>query len=222
MIQIPYIRHELSFPPLDSATDEGLLAYGGDLSANRLLLAYKSGIFPWYNFNDPILWWSPNPRSVLFTNEFILRKSLKKRMKHFEIRYNTAFAQVMQECGKIPRKGQDGSWIIPEIIDAYSVLHDMGYAHSIEAWQEGELVGGLYGVCIGKMFFGESMFAKVRDASKVAFAHLIDNLKKEGYEIIDCQIPSPHLKSLGAREISRDDFLQILNEQISNNGNFQF
>jgi len=222
LIQIPYIRHELSFPPLDSATDEGLLAYGGDLSANRLLLAYKSGIFPWYNFNDPILWWSPNPRSVLFTNEFILRKSLKKRMKHFEIRYNTAFAQVMQECGKIPRKGQDGSWIIPEIIDAYSVLHDMGYAHSIEAWQEGELVGGLYGVCIGKMFFGESMFAKVRDASKVAFAHLIDNLKKEGYEIIDCQIPSPHLKSLGAREISRDDFLQILNEQISNNGNFQF
>lgn len=215
MIQIPYIRHELSFPPLQSATDEGLLAYGGDLSADRLLLAYKSGIFPWYNSNDPILWWSPDPRLVLFTDEFILRKSLKKRMKHFEVRYDTAFTQVMQECAKINREGQEGSWIIPEVIEAYSVLHDIGYAHSIEAWQDGELVGGLYGVCIGKMFFGESMFAKVSDASKVAFAHLIDNLKKEGFEMIDCQIPSPHLKSLGAREISRIEFILLLENQIN-------
>ena len=214
MIQIPYIGYELSFPPVDTATPEGLLAYGGDLSPNRLLLAYRSGIFPWYNSNDPILWWSPDPRLVLFLDEFILRKSLKKRMKHFEIRYDTAFAKVMQECGSIVREGQKGSWIIPEIIEAYSVLNDMGYAHSIEAWQEGELVGGLYGIAIGKMFFGESMFAKVSDASKVAFAHLVQRLKEEGFDMIDCQISSEHLKSLGAREISREEFLKRLQSKI--------
>ncbi|MDF1879950.1 leucyl/phenylalanyl-tRNA--protein transferase [Sulfurimonas sp. MAG313] len=205
-----YIQHELSFPCVESATQEGLLAYGGDLSANRLLLAYRSGIFPWYNINDPILWWSPNPRLVLFLDEFILRKSLKKRMKHFEIKYDTAFMELITECGKVPRDGQDGSWIIPEIVEAYSILNDMGYAHSIEAWQDGELVGGLYGVAIGKMFFGESMFAKVNDASKVALATLIEKLQKEGFSIIDCQVPTQHLKSLGAREISRQSFINIL------------
>ena len=214
MIQIPYIRDELSFPPVDSATPDGLLAYGGDLSPSRLLLAYKSGIFPWYNSNDPILWWSPDPRSVLFLDEFILRKSLKKRMKNFEIKYDTAFTQVMQECGNISRDGQKGSWIIPEIIEAYSALHEMGYAHSIEAWQDGELVGGLYGVVIGKMFFGESMFAKVSDASKVAFANLVQRLKEEGFDMIDCQIPSEHLKSLGAREITRNEFVQHLQSKL--------
>ncbi len=214
MIKIPYLRHELSFPPVDSATDDGLLAYGGDLSPERLLLAYKSGIFPWYNAGEPILWWAPDPRFVLFLDEFVLRKSLKKRMKHFEIRYDTAFSEVMRECGSIEREGQKGTWIIPELIEAYSVLHDMGYAHSIEAWQDGKLVGGLYGVMIGKMFFGESMFAKVRDASKVAFATLIERLKYEGFTMIDCQIPSAHLKSLGAREISRKEFMQHLQEQV--------
>ncbi len=214
MIKIPYLRHELSFPPVDSATDDGLLAYGGDLSPERLLLAYKSGIFPWYNAGEPILWWAPDPRFVLFLDEFVLRKSLKKRMKHFEIRYDTAFSEVMRECGSIEREGQKGTWIIPELIEAYSVLHDMGYAHSIEAWQDGKLVGGLYGVMIGKMFFGESMFAKVRDASKVAFATLIERLKDEGFTMIDCQIPSAHLKSLGAREISRKEFMQHLQEQV--------
>lgn len=214
MIQIPYIQDELSFPPVDSATDEGLLTYGGDLSPNRLLLAYRSGIFPWYNTGDPILWWAPDPRLVLFLDEFILRKSLKKRMKHFEIRYDTSFSQVMRECGSISRDGQQGSWIIPEIIEAYTLLYDMGYAHSIEAWQDGELVGGLYGVMIGKMFFGESMFAKVSDASKVAFAALIERLKREGCKIIDCQISSSHLKSLGAREISRKEFMQHLQKEI--------
>ncbi len=214
MIKIPYLRHELSFPPVDSATDDGLLAYGGDLSPERLLLAYKSGIFPWYNAGEPILWWAPDPRFVLFLDEFVLRKSLKKRMKHFEIRYDTAFSEVMRECGSIEREGQKGTWIIPELIEAYSVLHDMGYAHSIEAWQDGKLVGGLYGVMIGKMFFGESMFAKVRDASKVAFATLIERLKDEGFTMIDCQIPSVHLKSLGAREISRKEFMQHLQEQV--------
>ena len=211
MIQIYYIRNELFFPPVQSATKDGLLAYGGDLNPNRLLLAYKSGIFPWYSENDPILWWAPDPRFVLFLDEFILRKSLKKRMKHFEIKYDTAFEQVMQECRSIPREGQKGSWIIPEMVKAYSVLNDMGYAHSIEAWQEGKLVGGLYGVSIGKMFFGESMFAKVNDASKVAFASLVDRLKKDGYRIIDCQVPTEHLKSLGAREINREEFMSLLN-----------
>jgi leucyl/phenylalanyl-tRNA--protein transferase len=214
LIKIPFIRNELSFPPVDSATPDGLLAYGGDLSPNRLLLAYKSGIFPWYNLGEPVLWWSPDPRLVLFLDEFILRKSLKKRMKHFEVKYDTAFTEVMQECGSISRNGQKGTWIIPEMIEAYSALHNMGYAHSIEAWQNGELVGGLYGVVIGKVFFGESMFAKVSDASKVAFVHLIERLKKDGFEMIDCQTPSPHLKSLGAREISRVEFIQHLQAKV--------
>lgn len=219
MIQIPFIQHELSFPPIETATPEGLLAYGGDLSSSRLLLAYKSGIFPWFNIDDPILWWSPDPRFVLFLDEFILRKSLKKRMKHFEIRYNTAFKEVIQECGNIPREGQEGSWIIPSIVEAYSALHDMGYAHSIEAWQEGKLVGGLYGVMIGKMFFGESMFAKVNDASKVAFADLVNRLKELGCEMIDCQVPTQHLKSLGAREISREEFMRELRSKIDDEVN---
>jgi len=219
LIQIPFIQHELSFPPIETATPEGLLAYGGDLSSSRLLLAYKSGIFPWFNIDDPILWWSPDPRFVLFLDEFILRKSLKKRMKHFEIRYNTAFKEVIQECGNIPREGQEGSWIIPSIVEAYSALHDMGYAHSIEAWQEGKLVGGLYGVMIGKMFFGESMFAKVNDASKVAFADLVNRLKELGCEMIDCQVPTQHLKSLGAREISREEFMRELRSKIDDEVN---
>jgi len=211
---IPYIRYELSFPEVETALPEGLLAYGGDLSPSRLLLAYRKGIFPWYNAGDPILWWSPDPRLVLFIDEFKLRRSLKKRMKHFEIRYDTAFEEVMKACGAIPREGQEGSWIIPEVIEAYSVLHDMGYAHSIETWQDGKLVGGLYGVVIGKMFFGESMFARVNDASKVAFATLIERLKAEGFTMIDCQVPSPHLKSLGAREISRKEFVHYLHSTV--------
>jgi len=214
LIQLPYIRYELSFPCVTTATSEGLLAYGGDLSPSRLLLAYRSGIFPWYNHDDPILWWSPDPRLVLYLDEFILRKSLKKRIKHFEIRYDTAFKEVMMECGSVPRDGQSGSWIIPEVIEGYSVLFDMGYAHSVEAWQDGKLVGGLYGVCIGKMFYGESMFAKVSDASKVAFANLVERLKKDGFKVIDCQISSPHLESLGARTISRDDFIKHLHDLI--------
>ena len=214
MIQLPYIRYELSFPSVTTATSEGLLAYGGDLSPSRLLLAYRSGIFPWYNHDDPILWWAPDPRLVLYLDEFILRKSLKKRIKHFEVRYDTAFKEVMQECGNVARDGQQGSWIIPEVIEGYSVLFDMGYAHSVEAWQDGELVGGLYGICIGKMFYGESMFAKVSDASKVAFANLIERLKKEGFELIDCQIPTEHLKSLGAREISRNTFMDHLHQKV--------
>ncbi len=220
MIQIPYIGTELSFPDVETATSDGLLAYGGDLRPDRLLFAYRNGIFPWYNIDDPILWWSPDPRSVLFLDEFKLRKSLKKRMKHFEVKYDTAFTEVVKACGSITREGQHGSWIIPEIIHAYVRLHQMGYAHSVEAWQEGELVGGLYGVLIGKVFFGESMFAKVSDASKVAFATLIEKLKADGCRMIDCQISSEHLKSLGAREIPRRAFMQYLHEDTEKEYHF--
>jgi len=215
VIELAYLQNEIYFPPLENATPEGLLAYGGDLSAKRLLYAYSRGIFPWYNEGDPILWWAPDPRLVLFVDEFKLRKSLKKRFKHFEVRYDTAFKEVMQACRTVPREGQEGTWILPELIDAFCGLHEMGYAHSVEAWQEGELVGGLYGLVIGKMFFGESMFAKVSDASKVAFAHLVSRLKEEGFTLIDCQVSSEHLISLGAREISRQEFTEHINVQIS-------
>jgi len=190
------------------------------LSPERLLLAYKSGIFPWYNIDDPILWWSPDPRFVLFLDEFKLRKSLKKRMKHFQIRYDTAFSEVIQACGSISRDGQQGSWIIPEMAKAYTSLYEMGYAHSVEAWQDEKLVGGLYGVMIGKIFFGESMFTKVNDASKVAFATLIERLKADGCTLIDCQIPSAHLESLGAREIPRKKFIQLLHESTAESYDF--
>ncbi len=215
MIQIPYIQRFNAFPPVEKATEDGLLAYGGDLSLERLLLAYRSGIFPWYGRDEPILWWAPDPRLVLFLDEFKLRKSLKKRFKHFEVRYDTSFTQVIQSCSYIPRKGQMGSWLVPEMIEAYQKLFHRGYAHSVEAWQDNRLVGGLYGISIGKMFFGESMFAKVSDASKVAFAHLVERLKADGFTLIDCQVSTQHLQSLGAREISRESFMSYLHEQVN-------
>ena len=219
MLKISFIRQDLNFPDPRKATEDGLLAYGGDLSPSRLLLAYRSGIFPWYSKNDPILWWSPNPRLILELDNFKLRKSLKKRLKHFEIRYDTAFKQVVTACGNIPRADQNGSWIVPEMVEAYENLHALGYAHSIEAWQDDELVGGLYGVAVGKVFFGESMFAYVSDASKVAFAHLVDRLKGEGFHFIDSQIATDHLKSLGAHEVSRDTYLEMLKSDVNKEGN---
>jgi len=204
---IPQIRYELSFPHPSTATPDGILAYGGDLSPSRLLLAYRSGIFPWYSKGDPILWWSPSPRLILDLESFHLRRSLKKRLKHFDIKFDTAFEEVMRQCASTPRPGQKGSWILPEVIEAYEVLHGMGYAHSVEAYQDGKLVGGLYGVAIGGIFCGESMFAHVSDASKVAFAVLVEHLKGWGFNFIDAQVPTEHLKSLGAVEVSREDFL---------------
>ncbi len=216
---IPQIRYELSFPHPNSADESGIVAWGGDLSPNRLLLAYRSGIFPWYSEGDPILWWSPDPRLILNLDDFKLRRSLKKRLKHFEIHIDTAFGEVIRECGATPREGQDGSWILPEIVEAYEVLHAMGYAHSIEAYRDSRLVGGLYGVAIGGIFCGESMFSHVNDASKVAFAYLVEHLKLWGYEFIDAQVPTLHVKSLGGVEISRELFLQrlktALNEEVS-------
>jgi len=206
------IRYELAFPSPEEADENGIVAYGGDLSPSRLLLAYRSGIFPWYSAGDPILWWSPDPRLVLNLEDFKLRKSLRKRLKHFEIRFDTAFGDVIRACATAPREGQEGTWILPEMIEAYEVLHAMGYAHSVEAWQEGRLVGGLYGVAVGGLFCGESMFSRVSDASKAALAALVAHLKVRGFEMIDAQVPTAHLKSLGAVEMRRSDFLRRLHQ----------
>lgn len=212
---IPKLSHYLSFPDPESAAEEGILAYGGDLSPSRLMLAYRSGIFPWYSVNDPILWWSPDPRLILELDDFKLSRSLHKKIPHFEVRFDTVFSQVIRECATAPRRGQKGSWIVPEMIEAYETLHALGYAHSVEAYQNGILVGGLYGVSVGGVFCGESMFAKVSDASKVAFAVLVEHLTYWGFEFIDCQVPTEHLKSLGAKEVSRSHFLERLNKASS-------
>ena len=203
-------KHILAFPDPRDASPEGIVAFGGDLTPSRLLLAYRKGIFPWYSEGDPILWWSPDPRLIMNLDDFRLRRSLQKQRKRFEIRFDTAFEQVMRECASIGRPGQRGSWILDEVIEAYTVLHGMGYAHSVEAYLEGKLVGGLYGIAIGRVFCGESMFARVSDASKAAFAELVERLKGWGFDFIDCQVPTEHLKSLGAIEVAREYFLMRL------------
>lgn len=207
-----------SFPPLENALSEpnGLLAAGGDLSPRRLLEAYRKGIFPWFNKDEPILWWSPDPRMVLFPSELKISRSLRKTLKkdHYRIHTDRSFDQVMHACAS-PRKEQTGTWIHPEMIAAYVDLHEMGLAHSIETWVDGSLVGGLYGVSLGKVFFGESMFSSVTDASKLAFVHLVQQLQAWGFGLIDCQVKSDHLASLGAREISRMEFSQRLDLLIS-------
>ena len=187
----------------------GLLAAGADLSPRRLLDAYRRGIFPWFGEEDPILWWSPDPRMVLFLDELHVSRSLRRviRSRRFEIRFDTAFEDVMRACGD-PRPDQDGTWITPEMLQAYVQLRDLGDAHSIESWSDGELVGGLYGVAIGRMFYGESMFARRTDASKVALAATVRQLSRWGFHVIDCQMPTEHLASLGAREIPRIEFIE--------------
>lgn len=207
-----HIRYELAFPDPNDADENGIVAFGGDLTPSRLMLAYRNGIFPWYSAGDPILWWSPDPRFILNLDDFKLRKSLRKRMKHFDIRYDTAFGEVIRACAAVPRPGQEGTWILPEVVDAYEELFAMGYAHSVEAWQEGRLVGGLYGVVVGAVFCGESMFSHVSDASKSALAHLVEHLKARGFEMIDSQIPTEHLRSLGAIEVPRYYYLERLAE----------
>ena len=211
---LPRLGIELGFPDPRTASESGVLAYGGDLSPSRLLLAYRHGIFPWYAQGDPILWWSPDPRLILNLDDFKLRRSLKKKLSRFDIRFDSAFSDVMVQCGTTARTGQKGSWILPEVIEAYTTLYDLGHAHSVEAYSKGILVGGLYGVCVGKVFCGESMFAHQSDASKVAFVHLIEHLKVMGYDFIDCQVSTEHLKRLGAIEVSRDYFLQRLDETL--------
>lgn len=207
------------FPPLDYALAEpnGLLAIGGDLDSERLLDAYRQGIFPWYSHDEPVMWWSPDPRMVLFPNSLKVARSLKKVIKQnlFDIRINTAFSQVITACAKTQRPDQDGTWIMPEMMAAYTTLHELGYAHSVEAWQDDTLVGGCYGVKIGHMFYGESMFHTVSNASKVAFVHLVEWLNSQQVGMIDCQMHTPLLASFGATEIPRDDFLQKLKQLIA-------
>lgn len=197
------------FPPLGLADEDGLLAVGGDLSPQQLLYAYTLGIFPWYNPNEPILWWSPDPRFVLFPQKLKLTRNNKKLFKRhsYRVTYDNAFEQVISKCQKIPRKGQEGTWITDDILKAYSKLHQLGFAHSVEVWENEKLVGGLYGVSLGRSFFGESMFSEVSGASKVGFIHLVKNLELQGFELIDCQVYTPYLESFGAEMIPRDDFV---------------
>ena len=200
------------FPPVNLAEPDGLLALGGDLSTERLLAAYRQGIFPWYEAGGPILWWSPDPRLVLFCDELHMSRRPERtiRQGRFETRYDTAFAEDIRACALIPRAHEDGTWITREMQEAYIRLHQLGHAHCMESWRSGELVGGIYGVRVGRCFCGESMFHRETDASKVALAALATRLRAEGVGLIDCQVASEHLKSLGAREISRRRFLELL------------
>lgn len=206
---------ELVFPPVDMAEADGLLAIGGDLSPERLLLAYRNGIFPWYE-GDYLLWWCPDPRFVLFPDELKIMKDIKKLIDNDALTFtiNQAFKEVIHHCKEIKRPGQHGTWITNEVEKAYCRMHDLGYAHSAEVWQENKLIGGLYGIRLGKVFFGESMFSKISNASRFAFIKYVKQLKEEGIELIDCQVYTEYLKSFGARMISRKDFIRQLNQSI--------
>jgi leucyl/phenylalanyl-tRNA--protein transferase len=212
----PLNKHTPDFPNPRLAPDEGLVAYGGDLSSQRLLGAYEKGIFPWYSHDEPILWWSPNPRLLLFPHKFIVRKSFRRvlRSGKFTVNFDRAFQDVITLCASVPRKSQGGTWISSEIEEAYCRLHHEGFAHSVEVYQDSKLVGGLYGVSLGKAFFGESMFSLATDASKVAFLALSDVLGSRGYDFIDCQMKTDHMMGLGAELVERDLFLDLLEETI--------
>jgi len=205
------LDNKLYFPPVHMAEPDGLLAVGGDLSLNRLELAYRSGIFPWYE-GQYILWWCPDPRFVLFPDELRVSKSMQQLLKRkaFKFTINTAFREVISACQQINREGQNGTWITTDVLDAYTAFHKAGWAHSAEAWLDGELVGGLYGVRMGNVFFGESMFSKASNASKYAFISYAQQLIEEGVQLIDCQVYTAHLESLGARMIPRESFLELL------------
>ncbi|MBA2484129.1 MAG: leucyl/phenylalanyl-tRNA--protein transferase [Nitrosomonas sp.] len=213
---IPWLTADSPFPPLEMALTEpnGLLAAGSDLSPQRLISAYRKGIFPWFNEGEPILWWSPDPRMVLFPSELKISRSLKKVLKkgHYKICVDRHFEQVIRSCATAPRQGQLGTWIHPEIVAAYTTLHKMGLAHSVETWIDDKLAGGLYGISLGKVFYGESMFSSITDASKIALVYLVKYLELQGVSMIDCQMKTAHLASFGAREIPRKEFSQKLFE----------
>jgi leucyl/phenylalanyl-tRNA--protein transferase len=210
------LNEDIRFPPPHLAVREGLLAVGGDLSPERLLLAYRSGIFPWYDEDEPILWWSPDPRMVLLPGDFHMSRRLARTLRggEFTVTVDTAFRAVIEACANAPRPGQGGTWIMPEMVEAYTRLHDLGYAHSVECRRDGKLVGGLYGVSLGRCFFGESMFHEVTDASKVAFAALVLRATEWAFALIDCQVPNPHLTRLGARKMRRAVFLKLLEHSL--------
>jgi leucyl/phenylalanyl-tRNA---protein transferase len=210
--------HDLEwFPPVSEALEDpaGLLAAGGGLSVERLLAAYRRGIFPWYNTGQPVLWWSPDPRSVLFPAEFHRSRSLAKsqRNRGYSTRTDTSFAAVIESCAA-PRASGPGTWITAEMAAAYKALHALGHAHSIETWRNGQLVGGLYGVCLGRVFFGESMFSRATDASKVALARLVDECRTRGIVVIDCQVTSAHVESLGSRSLPRAEFVRLIAQHV--------
>jgi leucyl/phenylalanyl-tRNA--protein transferase len=209
-----FLQHNEKFPPISEADEQGLLAIGGELSIPRLIYAYNHGIFPWYDASQPLLWWSPDPRMVLFPEKLKVSKSMKQLLKKdaFEVTFNKDFKAVIEACAEIRRDGQHGTWITQEMIDCYIELHEFNIAHSVEVWQEGNLVGGLYGIYLmdKKVFCGESMFTKASNASKYGFITLVKKLREEGVKLIDCQVYTRHLESLGAEEISRDDFLEYL------------
>ena len=215
---LTWLERADAFPPVEQALRDpnGLLCAGGDLSTARLLEAYRRGIFPWYSGDEPILWWSPDPRMVLFCDELKVSRSLAKsiRNKGFEVRFDFAFARVIKACSE-PRKGDGGTWLSPDMQAAYTTLHRLGHAHSVETWQGGRLVGGLYGVAIGRMFYGESMFSRATDASKVALAALVGELREREFPLIDCQQNTPLLASLGAREIPRRQFLRRITALVN-------
>jgi leucyl/phenylalanyl-tRNA--protein transferase len=205
----------IAFPPVERTAESGLLAVGGDLSPERLLAAYREGIFPWYGDGEPILWWSPDPRFVLFPNELRVSRSMRQFLKKGFVRmtFDQAFREVIAACRR-PRPGQNGTWITTGMREAYAVLHDLGFAHSVEVWQQKKLVGGLYGVSLGRAFFGESMFSAIPNASKAAFITLVPHLKERGFDLIDCQVETAHLAGLGARPIPRCDFCAILKQSL--------
>ncbi|HTN83710.1 MAG TPA: leucyl/phenylalanyl-tRNA--protein transferase [Sorangium sp.] len=211
-MRVPVLTSKLDFPPPERATPEGIVAVGGEASPERLLAGYRRGIFPWPHDGLPLLWFSPDPRFVLPPREAHVPHSLRKRVRRgeLEVRTDTAFADVMRACGEAPRPGQRGTWITEELIAGYTALHAAGVAHSIESWSNGELVGGLYGVSLGRMFFGESMFARAPDASKVAFATLLGNLVDWDFALVDCQVYTDHLDRFGAVEWPRREFLRAL------------
>ncbi|MGL2965667.1 leucyl/phenylalanyl-tRNA--protein transferase [Flavobacterium sp. XGLA_31] len=207
-----FLTKDLYFPPVEEASYEGILAVGGDLSTERLLLAYRKGIFPWFNEDEPILWWAPSERMVVVPMNYKVSKSIRNLLNQnkFQVTFNQKFEEVIRNCQQIVRSGQEGTWITDEIIASYTELHKMGYAKSVEVWQNGELVGGLYGVDLGHVFCGESMFSKVPNASKIAFVSLIKQLKEQQYKLLDCQVHNDHLERLGAFEISRATFMKVL------------
>jgi len=217
-IYVPQLsKYSYAFPNPRDASAQGLLAWGGDLKKDRVLFAYMNGIFPWYNADDPILWWSPDPRLVLFTKDLKISKSLKKSMKKYEVRYDTDFNQVINLCQKVRLETGEGSWISDDIIKLFNTLHEEGFAHSVETYFEDELVGGLYGLSLGGMFCGESMFSTKSDASKTALVALCSKIDEIGGDFIDCQIPTNHLKSMGAKEMKRDQFLDMVEKSLETN-----
>ena len=219
---IPELSSSHTFPSPRTAGEEGLLAFGGDLNPNRILKAYRSGIFPWFNADDPILWWSPNPRMLLFPQDFKSNKSFKRvlRNKGFEVRFDTNFKDVISYCGNVPREGQEGTWLTKEMKEAYIEIHDMGFAHSVETYYEGKLVGGLYGIAMGRGFFGESMFSLMPNASKVAMKALSSICEKKSYDFIDCQVETPHFIHWGAKLVERDNFLDMLENTLTKTTDF--